>query len=77
MGVTKTRMGAKRLCDKGMILLNRETVKPSHEVIPGDSLEILLPQKETRLKVLRIPDGKSVAKKDRLEFMELESVREL
>lgn len=70
-------MAAKRLCDKGMILLNGEAIKPSHEVLAGDSLEILLPQKETKLKVLQIPTGRSVAKKERLEFMVVESIREL
>ena len=77
MGVTKTRMAAKRLCDKGMIRVNQEIVKPSREIVPGDSLEVLLPQKETRMKVLQIPARKSVSKKERLEFMAIESVREL
>lgn len=77
MGVTKTRMTAKRLCDKGMVRINNETAKPSHEVLAGDNLEVLQPPKETKLKVLQIPTGKSVSKKERLEFMAVESVLEM
>jgi ribosomal 50S subunit-recycling heat shock protein len=77
MGVTKTRMAAKRLCDGGKIHLHQKPVKPSQEIQGGETLDVVLPQKEIRLKILEIPSGKSVAKSDRPQYFALESVREL
>ncbi len=77
MGITKTRMAAKRLCDTGKVLVNDKTVKPSHEILAGDSLGLFLPQKEMKLKVLEVPSSKSVAKQERSQFMVLEVTREL
>ena len=77
MGITKTRMAAKRLCDAGKILVRGKIVKPSAEISAEDSLDLFLPQKEMKLKVLEIPPLKSVAKQDRSRFMSLEIVRDL
>lgn len=77
MGVTKTRMAAKRLCDMGKVLLQVKSLKPSHEIIAGDILEVFLPQKEIKIKVLEIPPGSSVAKRDRHQFYEVLLSREL
>ncbi len=75
MGVTKTRMAAKRLCDTGKVLLGGKRLKPSHELEGGESLDVLLPLKELKLRILGIPDGKSVAKPDRAKFLQIESAR--
>lgn len=77
MGVTKTRMAAKRLCDTGKVRLQAKPLKPSHEVINGDILDVFLPQKEVQIKVLEVPAGSSVAKRDRPQFFELLSSKEL
>jgi ribosomal 50S subunit-recycling heat shock protein len=77
MGVTKTRMAAKRLCDMGKVLLRAKPLKPSHEISGGDFLEVFLPQKEIQIKVLEIPARSSVAKRDRHQFFELLSSKEL
>lgn len=77
MGVTKTRMGAKRLCDKGKVLLAGKTLKPSHELEGGETLQVLLPLKELTVKVLEIPTGKSVAKADRAQFSQVETITEI
>ena len=76
MGVTKTRMAAKRLCDTGKVLLSGKGLKPSHELEGGEILLINLPFKETKLKVLAIPTAKSVAKSDRSQFFRVESSQE-
>lgn len=77
MGVTKTRMAAKRLCDTGKVLLSGKNLKPSHELEGGEILQVLLPFKEMTLKVLEIPTGKSVAKADRSRYFQVGSVIEI
>lgn len=77
MGVTKTRMAAKRLCDKGKVLLGGKDLKPSHELGGGELLNLELPFKIIKLKVLEIPPGKSVSKTDRPRYASLETVKEL
>ena len=72
MGVTKTRMAAKRLCDGGKVLSKETPLKPSQEVLAGDGLQVSLPQRTLRLQILDIPGGKSVAKADRSQFVSIE-----
>ena len=55
MGITKTRMLAKRLCDQGKILLENKVLKPSQEVLAGETIHIFLSQKEIKLKIIEIP----------------------
>ncbi len=77
MGVTKTRMAAKRLCDTGKVLLKGKSLKPSHELEGGEVLEVSLPLKDLKLKILGIPAGKSVAKPDRIRYFQFESASEV
>ena len=63
MGVTKTRMAAKKLCDQLMVLLDRKILKPSQDLLGGEILEILIPEREHKLRVLALPTLKSVPKK--------------
>lgn len=77
MGVTKTRMAAKRLCDTGKVLLVGKAIKPSHELEGGETLEVLLPFKELTLRVLELPSGKSVAKADRPRYFSIHAVKDL
>jgi ribosomal 50S subunit-recycling heat shock protein len=70
MGVTKTRMAAKKLCDQSMVLLGGKILKPSQDLLGGEILEILIPEREHKLRVLAIPVLKSVSKKDRPEYVE-------
>ena len=77
MGVVKTRMAAKRLCDAGRVLISPTPLKPSFELQGGEVLLIHLPMREIQLKVTGLPSGKSVAKADRCRFVEFLSVREI
>lgn len=72
-GLTKTRMTAKRLCEGQKVLLHGLPVKPSQEIIGGEALQILFPQKEVKVRVLGIPPEKSLAKRDRHEFVAVET----
>ena len=77
MGVTKTRMLAKRLCDQGKVFLGGKAIKPSQEVLAGETFEIFLPQKELKLKIIEVPQLKSVAKSERAQFGTVEVIREI
>jgi ribosomal 50S subunit-recycling heat shock protein len=77
MGMTKTRMAAKRLCDGGWVRLGSHSLKPSFELQGGEVLQIQLPMREMRLKVVALPPGKSVAKADRGKFIEFLSILEI
>src|ERR1700733_1413589 len=77
MGITKTRMLAKRLCDQEKVFLGGMVIKPSQEVLAGETLEIFMPQKELKLKITEIPALKSVAKSERTQFGTVEIIREL
>ncbi len=70
-------MIAKRLCDAGKVSLDSKPLKPSHELVGGEIIHVLLPQKELKLKVLELPSGKSVSKKERHHFFEIQSALEL
>lgn len=76
MGTVKTRMAAKRLCDQGHVLLEGRSVKPSHELTAGNLLLIQLPLKELKGRVLALPSGKSVAKKDRGLYFQVDEAPE-
>ena len=70
IGVAKTRMAAKRLCDLEKVLVGAKPVKPSHETAVGEILEIVLPKKKIQIKVQQIPAGKSVSRQDRPLYFE-------
>ncbi len=76
MGITKTRMAAKHLCDLGKVWLAGKTLKPSHLLAGGEALEIHLPFKEIKLTVLQLPEGKALSKQDRPQFGTVETLRE-
>ncbi|MGH7738994.1 MAG: S4 domain-containing protein, partial [bacterium] len=73
-GFAKTRMTAKRLCESRRVLLFGETVKPSRELVGGEELHFFFPQKEVKAKVLAIPPGKSVSKKERPLYVSMENL---
>ncbi len=58
------RSKAKEMCDKGLIKVNDKISKPSHAVKEGDLIEIVFFNKFLKIRVLKIPQGKNVSKKD-------------
>lgn len=77
MGITKTRMAAKRFCDNGRVTYGPHALKPSFELQCGEELLIRLPIREIRLKVVALPREKSVAKANRPKFVEILSSVEM
>jgi len=65
VGVAKTRMAAKRMCEAGLVLREGRPLKPSDSLLPGQALDLAIPEREGCLRVLALPTGKSVARKDR------------
>ena len=57
-GLVRRRRLAKEACEEGLVLLNGSPVKPSREVKPGDILEIRIPGREMRLRVLDVRGGR-------------------
>jgi ribosomal 50S subunit-recycling heat shock protein len=76
VGVAKTRMAAKRMCEAGLILRDGKALRPSDTIQPGQSLGLSLPEKSGRLQVLGLPPGKSLARKDRPQFVVFDGLDE-
>lgn len=72
VGLVKTRMTAKRLCEGQKALLNGQPVKPSHEVQPGENFDLIFPLREVKAKILEIPTQKSISKHDRRKYVQVE-----
>ncbi len=58
----KTRSIATRACKKGSVTVNGDSVKPSREVYPGDSIGLRKNQINYTLEVLDLPDSRLGAK---------------
>ncbi len=70
--LVKSRSQAKKGCQSGLIMLDGESVKESHELRSGEEITLTLPSKELRLRVLEIPTG-NVSKRDADRYFELVS----
>ncbi len=69
--MVKRRTLAKELCDRGVVKINGQAVKASKEVKPGDVVEIDTVTRFLKVKVLRVPETKSVSKKEARELVEV------
>ncbi|QNJ96633.1 RNA-binding S4 domain-containing protein [Constantimarinum furrinae] len=58
----KTRSIATRACKKGAIKVNGDTVKPSRDVFPGDSITLRKEQINYSLEVINVPESRLGAK---------------
>jgi ribosomal 50S subunit-recycling heat shock protein len=71
------RTVAQKLCDAGFVLLNGRTAKSSHAVKAGDEITIRSRQKELSARVLNVPAGRNVARRDAHSLVGNVSEREL
>ncbi|MEZ4859384.1 MAG: RNA-binding S4 domain-containing protein [Flavobacteriaceae bacterium] len=58
----KTRNIATQVCKKGAVKVNKDVVKPSREVYPGDTVSVRKDQINYSLEVLDIPENRVSAK---------------
>jgi len=71
------RSVAQQLCDAGFVLLNGRAAKPAHAVKPGDELTVRRRDHETVVRVVSVPAGRSVSRRDANSLVEVISEREL
>ena len=54
--VIKRRTVANEVADKGRVVVNGKTVKPSYEVKVGDIVEITFGDKVSKFQIMKIPE---------------------
>lgn len=64
---------AQEFCDAGLIKVNGLTAKSSKEVKANDLIEIHRRNRQTKIKVLRVPDKKQVSRSEAAELYEIVS----
>ncbi len=72
LGIIKRRTIAKELAEGGHIKINDVRAKAGHKVKPGDLIEIT-GKAHVVIRVLKIPEGKSVSRDARTEYFEVVS----
>lgn len=65
--LVKTRSQGKKGCEAGRIRVNGLAAKPSREMVPGDLVEIIYPERELLVEVVEVPDGQ-VSRKERERY---------
>jgi ribosomal 50S subunit-recycling heat shock protein len=71
------RSVAQQLCDAGFVLLNGRAAKSAHSVKPKDEITVRRRDHETVVRVLSVPEGRSVPRRDASSLVEVISEREL
>lgn len=69
--IVKRRSVAKELCDSGAVKVNGQSAKPSREVREGDVVEIDTLTRFLKVKVLKVPEGKNVSKREAKELCQI------
>lgn len=62
---------AQKLCDAGIVLLNGRPAKSAHAVKTGDEISMRRRDRETVLRVLEVPAGNNVARRDAGRLVEV------
>lgn len=71
IGILKSRTNAKKACKKGYVFINERRVKGSEEIKEGDIIFLDFPLRNIKIKVKKIPDKKSISKKERSDYFEI------
>jgi ribosomal 50S subunit-recycling heat shock protein len=67
---------AQKFCDAGLVKVNKLAAKSSREVKAGDEIEIKRGNRQTKIKVLAVPDKKQISKQDAPGLYEILSAEE-
>jgi ribosomal 50S subunit-recycling heat shock protein len=68
---------AQEFCDKGLVKVNGSAAKPSKEIKSGDEIELRRRHEIVRVRVLRIPEKRQMAKSDAASLFETLSVEKV
>jgi ribosomal 50S subunit-recycling heat shock protein len=71
------RSVAQKLCDAGFVLLNGRAAKSSHSVKPNDEITVRRRDQEIVVRVVSVPESRSVSRRDANSLIEVLSEREL
>jgi len=71
------RTVAQQLCDAGFVLLNGRLAKSAHAVKPGDEIVVRRRDRETTVRIIMVPAGRSVARREANGLVEVVSEREI
>ena len=75
--IFKSRAIAANLIKKELIKVNNKSIKAAYEVKPGDMIEINDTDKRTELRILAIPQKKSVSKKEAKDYYDVISSKKI
>lgn len=75
--LVKRRTLAQEFCDKGLVKINELVAKSSKEVKAGDIIEIRRRSELLKIRVLKLPDVRQIAKADISFLFEVISVEKL
>ena len=70
-GIIPSRTYSKLACDRGYVKVNGRQAKASHNIKEGDEIEIDLPDRYIKVRVIEIPQKKNIKKSERENFYEL------
>ncbi len=70
VGIFKSREQARKACKEGFVRINGIAVKPSREVVAGEVVEVEIPVRRVRFRILALPKG-NIPKKDREKYIEI------
>ncbi|MGI9054558.1 MAG: RNA-binding S4 domain-containing protein [Pyrinomonadaceae bacterium] len=62
---------AQEFCDAGMVKVNGKQAKSSKEIHPNDEIEINRSNRQTKVRVLEIPEKKQVSRDEAVGFYEV------
>ncbi len=62
---------AQKLCDAGLVLVNGRPAKPAHAVKPDDLITLKSRDNQIEIRVLTVPVGRNVAKREAADLIEV------